>query len=91
MNSFIQCLKYIASTVVLVSLVLGGFGIFGATIWFANNHTWGWILLILEVSVILGVIIWMNDSEGYNPIFPYVDYKNKIKNRKVKRNEKNDN
>lgn len=91
MNSFIQCLKYIASTTVLAILVLGAFGIFGATIWLAISHIWGWILVVLEVSVVLGVIIWMKDSEEYDPIFPYVDYKNKIKNRKVKKNEKKDN
>ena len=82
MNSFIQCLKYIASTTVLAILVLGAFGIFGATIWLAISHIWGWILVVLEVSVVLGVVIWMKDSEEYDPIFPYVDYKNKIKNRK---------
>lgn len=75
----------------LTSLIFGVFGIFSTTVWFAINHTWGWILVILEVSVVLGIVIWMKDSEEYNPIFPYVDYKNKIKNRRMKRNEKKDN
>ena len=96
MNSFIQCLKYIGAAIGILSVIVGGFGILCFTIWASLFLSpWWWIGVIFEGAVVLGLVWYFQDEDAYKPLFPYVDYtgriKLKIKNRKVKRNEKKDN
>lgn len=97
MNSFIRCLKYIGIAIGFFSVIFGGLGILCATIWASLFlSSWWWTGVIFEGAVIIGLVWYFQDKDNYcDPLFPYVDYtgriKLKIKNRKVKRNEKKDN
>ena len=96
MNSFIRCLKYIGVAIGTFSVIFGGFGILCATIWASLFLSpWWWIGVVFEGAVVIGLVWYFQDEDEYDPLFPYVDYtgriKLKIKNRKVKRNEKKDN
>ena len=96
MNSFIRCLKYIGVAIGTFSVIFGGIGILCATIWASLFLSpWWWIGVVFEGAVVLGLVWYFQDEDEDEPLFSYVDYtgrmKLKIKNRKVKRNEKKDN